>query len=133
MRFLKILKKNLSRFRQVKYNTIYAFGENNKDGIRSRQVTFWRDLISIVLFNSGPNNYYGIDRIPVCTGSGMYRLHCKKYNRPTVEKIGDLCFSYFMSLILPYVLKKFEKIVCIHHTFVMHVTNNQVPDKFNNN
>ena len=22
------------------------------------------------------NNYFGIDRIPVCTGSGMYRLHC---------------------------------------------------------
>ena len=62
----------------MKYNTIYAFGENNESGIRSRQVPVLRGLISIVLsvINSGPNNYYGIDRIPVCTGSGMYRLHC---------------------------------------------------------
>ena len=62
----------------MKYNTIYAFGENNESGIRSRQVPVWRGLISIVLsvIISGPNNYYGIDRIPVCTGSGMYRLHC---------------------------------------------------------
>ena len=47
-------------------------------GIRSRQVPVWRGSISIVLsvINSGPNNYYGIDRIAVCTGSGMYRLHC---------------------------------------------------------
>ena len=62
----------------MKYNTIYAFGENNEFGIRSRQVPVWRGLISIVLsvINSGPNNYYSIDRIPVCTGSGMYRLHC---------------------------------------------------------
>ena len=62
----------------MKYNTIYAFGENNESGIRSRQVQVWRGLISIDLsvINSGPNNYYGIDRIPVCTGSGMYRLHC---------------------------------------------------------
>ena len=62
----------------MKYNTIYAFGENNESGIRSRQVPVWRRLISIILseINSGPNNYYGIDSIPVCTGSGMYRLHC---------------------------------------------------------
>ena len=65
----------------MEYNKIYAFGENNEAGIRSRQVPVWRGLISrppIVLsvINSGPNNYYGIDRIPVCTGSGMYRLHC---------------------------------------------------------
>ena len=62
----------------MKYNTIYAFGENNESGIRSRQVPVWRGLIGIVLsvINSGPNNYYGIDRIPVCTGSGMYKLHC---------------------------------------------------------
>ena len=62
----------------MKYNTIYAFGENNESDIRSRQVPVWRGLISIVLsvINSGTNNYYGIDRIPVCTGSGMYRLHC---------------------------------------------------------
>ena len=75
---LKKLKKNRFRFGQVKYNTIYAFGENKESGIRSRQVPVWRGLISIVLsvINSGPNNYYGIDRIPVCTGSGMYRLHC---------------------------------------------------------
>ena len=64
----------------MKYNTIYAFGENNESGIRSRprQVPDWRGLISIVfsVINSGLNNYYGIERIPVCTGSGMYRLHC---------------------------------------------------------
>ena len=80
MRFLKNYKKNRFRFGQVKYNTIYAFGENNESGIRCRQVPVWRGLISIVssVFYSGPNNYYGIDRIPVCTGSGMYRLHCNK-------------------------------------------------------
>ena len=62
----------------MNYNTIYAVGENNESGIWSRQVPVWRGLISIVLsvINSGPNNDYGIDRIPVCTGSGMYRLHC---------------------------------------------------------
>ena len=62
----------------MKYNTIYTFGENNESGIRSRQVSVWRRLIGIVLsvINSGPKSYYGIDRIPVCTGSGMYRLHC---------------------------------------------------------
>ena len=62
----------------MKYNTIYAFLENNESGIQSRQVPVWRGLISIVssVINSGPKNYYGIDRIPVCTGSGMYRLHC---------------------------------------------------------
>ena len=63
----------------MKYNTIYAFGENNEvDRFRVEQVPVWRGLISIVLseINLGPNNYYGIDRIPVCTGSGMYRLHC---------------------------------------------------------
>ena len=60
---------------------MYAFGENNESGIRSRQVPVWRGLISIVfsVINSGPNNYYGIDRISVCTGSGMYRLHCIKF------------------------------------------------------
>ena len=65
----------------MKYNTIYVFGENNESGIRSRQVPVWRGLISIVLrvINSGPNNYYGIDRIPVCTGSGMFRLHCSSH------------------------------------------------------
>ena len=62
----------------MKYNTIYAFGENNESGIQSRQVPVWRGLISIVLsvINSGRNNYYFMDKIPVCTGSGMYRLHC---------------------------------------------------------
>ena len=57
----------------MKYNTIYAFGENNESGIRSRQVPVWRGLISVVLslIDSGPNNYYGIDMIPVCTGSGI--------------------------------------------------------------
>ena len=56
---------------------MYAFGANNESGIRSRQVPVWKGLISIVLsvIHSGPNYYYGIDRIPVCTGSGMYRLH----------------------------------------------------------
>ena len=60
----------------MKYNTINAFEENNDFGIRSKQVPVWRGLISIVLrvINSGPNDC--IDRIPVCTGSGMYRLHC---------------------------------------------------------
>ena len=78
MRFKKIIKTNRFRSGQVKYNTIYAFGGNNESSIRSRQVLVWRGLISIVLsvINSGPNNYYGIERIPVCTGSGMYRLHC---------------------------------------------------------
>ena len=38
--------------------------------IMSKQVP----VLSVI--NSGPNNHYGIDRIPVCTGSGMYRLHC---------------------------------------------------------
>ena len=57
---------------------MYAFGGNNESGIRCRQVPVWRGLNSTFLsvINSGPNNYYGIDRIPVCTGSGMYRLHC---------------------------------------------------------
>ena len=78
MRFSKNYLKNRFRFGQVKYNTIYTFGENNESGIPSRQVPVWRGLISIVLsvINSGPNNYYGIDSISVCTGSGMYRLHC---------------------------------------------------------
>ena len=60
------------------YNTIFAFGENNESGIRSRQVPVWRGLISIVLsvIDSGPNNYYGIDRIPVWMGSGIHRLYC---------------------------------------------------------
>ena len=64
----------------MKYNTIYAFGEKNESGILSRQVPVRKGLISIVsnVINSGPNNYYGIDRIPVCTGSGMYRLHCNR-------------------------------------------------------
>ena len=67
----------------MKYNTIYAFGANNESGIRSRQVPVWRKLISIVLsvIISGPNNYFGIDRIPVCTGSVMHRLHCNTSNR----------------------------------------------------
>ena len=78
MRLKKNQKKNRFRFGQVKFSTIYKFGENNESGIRSRQVPVWRGLISIVLsvINSGPNNYYGIDGIPVCTGSSMYRLHC---------------------------------------------------------
>ena len=43
----------------MKYNTIYAFRENNESGIRSRQVPVWRGLISIVLsvINSGPNKF----------------------------------------------------------------------------
>ena len=65
--------ENWFRFGQVKYNAIYAFGENNGSGIRSRQVPVWRGLISrpMSVINSGPNNYYGIDRIPVWAGSGM--------------------------------------------------------------
>ena len=39
----------------------------------------WRGLISIELrvfvIKWEPNNHYGLDRVPVCTGSGMYRLH----------------------------------------------------------
>ena len=84
MRYKKNYIKNRFRFGQVKYNTIYAFGENNETGIRSTQVPVWRGLISIVLgvINSGPNNYYGIDRILVCTGSDMYRLHCIYIKKP---------------------------------------------------
>ena len=54
----------------MKYNTIYAFGGNNEFGIRSRQIPVWRGLISIVLsvINSGPNKYYGLDRIPFVQG-----------------------------------------------------------------
>ena len=65
--FTTILKKNRFLFGQVKYTTIYAFGENNESGIRSRQVLVWKGLINIILMgiNSGPNNYYGINRIPV--------------------------------------------------------------------
>ena len=72
----------------MKYNTISAFGENNESGIRSRQVQVWRGLISIVLsvINSGPNKYYGIDRIPVCTGSGMDRLHCNSKEKDQNSK-----------------------------------------------
>ena len=73
----------------MKYDTIYAFGENNESGIRSRQVPVWKGLISIVLsvINSGPNNYYGIDKIPVCTGSGMYRLHCTRFRQNSEKKV----------------------------------------------
>ena len=71
----------------MKHNTIHAFGENNESCNWSRQVPVWRGLISIVLsvINSGPNNYYGIDRIPVCTGSGMYRLHCTRFQGNIVK------------------------------------------------
>ena len=52
--------------------------ENNESGTRSRQVPVWKGLIGIALsvINSGPNNYYGINRIPDGRGCGMYRLHC---------------------------------------------------------
>ena len=62
----------------MKYNTIYAFGEKNESCFQSGQVPVWKVLISFVLsvINSGPNNYYGIGRIPVCTESGMYRMYC---------------------------------------------------------
>ena len=67
------------QFGKVKYNTIYAFGENNESGIRSRQVLVWRGLIRIVLsvhvINSGPNNYSGIQDSGLYS-SGMYRMHC---------------------------------------------------------
>ena len=54
----------------------YAYGENNESGIGSRHVPVWRGLISIVLsvIHSEPNNYYGIKRIPVCTGCTVYCL-----------------------------------------------------------
>ena len=91
MRFKKKYLENRFWSGQVKYNTIYAFGENNESRIWSRQVPVWRGLISIVLsvINSGPNNYYGINRIPVCTGSGMYRLHCT-WNLCFLDKIHIL-------------------------------------------
>ena len=82
----------------MKYNTIYAFGENNESGFRSRQVPVLRGLISIVLsvINSGPNIYYGIDRIPICTGSGMYRLHC-------IDITCDTCtFKFMEQSLMPY-------------------------------
>ena len=80
------LKKNRFRFGKVKNNTIYALGGNNESGTRSRQVPVWRGLISVVssVINSGPNNYYGID-IPVCTGSGMYRLHGSRPKSMSIE------------------------------------------------
>ena len=73
----------------MKYNAIYTSGENNESCIRSRQVPVRRGLISIVLsvIDSGPNNHYGIDGIPVCTGSGMYRLHC------TYISVFDTCLD----------------------------------------
>ena len=84
----------------MKYNTIYAFGGNNESGIRCRQIPVWRGLISIVLsvIKSGPNNYYGIDRIPVCTGSGMYRLHCITFvqRRPSVFHVGPPLYTCFV-------------------------------------
>ena len=76
---MRFLKKSESKLIPVSTGEIqYACGENNKSGIPSRHVPVWRGLISIVLsvIHSGPKNYYGIDRMPVCTGSGMYRLHC---------------------------------------------------------
>ena len=81
MRILEMSEKQI-RLGQMKYNTIYAFVENNESGIRRRQAPVWRWVISIVLsvIYSGTNNYYGIDRIPVCKRSGMYRLHCIKKN-----------------------------------------------------
>ena len=74
----------------MKYNTIYAFGGNNESRIRIRQVPVRRWVIIFVLsvIKSGPNNYYGIDRIPVCTGSGMYRLHCIDILKTNIEKTG---------------------------------------------
>ena len=78
-----LMQKRSYRFGQVKYNSIHAFGEINESAIRSGQVPVWRGLISIVLsvINLGSNDFYGIDMIPVCTGSGMYRLHCTYIDR----------------------------------------------------
>ena len=42
-------------------------------------------VLSII--NPGPNNHYGLDRIPVCTGSGMCRLHCIIVN-------GNIFFTF---------------------------------------
>ena len=76
-----ILKKFSTDSGVNRLNTINAFGNNNESGIWSRQVPVWRGLISIFLSvdNLGPNIYYGIDRIPVCTGSDMYNLHCSSF------------------------------------------------------
>ena len=76
---MRFFKNSENKLIQVSTGEIqYACGENNESGVRSRHVPVWRGLISIILsvIHSGPNHYYGIDRIPVCTGSGMYRLHC---------------------------------------------------------
>ena len=76
--FKQFSKKIEIRFEQVKYNTIYAFGENNKSGIRSRQVPVWRGLISIVLsVSTGFRFVQG----PVCTGCTVqeYYLNQWKY------------------------------------------------------
>ena len=42
--------------------------------------------IFLSVINSAPKNYYGIDRITVCTESGMYRLHC------ITKNLQEQCF-----------------------------------------
>ena len=59
-------------------------------GTQSRQVLVWRGLISTVssVINTGPNNHYSIDGIPVCTGSGMHRLHCMPHIHMAIRNLG---------------------------------------------
>ena len=86
----------------MKYNTIYAFGENNEAGIRSRQAPVWRGLINIVVsvINSGPNNYYGIDRITVCTGSVCRPTGCTVYH--ILQNKSTIFVSAIISLSAPF-------------------------------
>ena len=64
----------------MKYHTIYPFGENNESGFQSIQVPVWKALLVLfrmqLIRDQNFNNHYGLDRTMVCTGSGMYRLHC---------------------------------------------------------
>ena len=50
------------------------------------------------VITSGPDNHYGfiigLDRDPVCTGSGMFRLHCIMVNIIFVFFIFSRLFSY---------------------------------------
>ena len=57
---------------------------------------FWEGLISIVLsvINSGPHNYDGIDKIPVCTGSTMYMLHYTSFYVFLIEEL--ICATSLM-------------------------------------
>ena len=49
--------------------------------------------VSIVLgvIISEPKDHYGSEMSPVCTGSGVYRLHCRPYIRTRSKPLKD-CF-----------------------------------------